>query len=113
MESPSSNGIVDGQDKENLIAEMIFDWWVSGKSYSKWYADKYLQLSLDFEDDVTLTMIMLYFTLKNTNSIQLQLKSCDFSILSATAAKARYLVLIGSCAHSSALWQILSNRSFM
>lgn len=32
---------------EDEIAEKIFDWWISGKSYSKWYADKYLQLKLD------------------------------------------------------------------
>ena len=31
------------------IAEKIFSWWISGKSYKKWYADTYLQLKFDFE----------------------------------------------------------------
>lgn len=32
-------------------AEEMFDWWISGKSYEKWYADKYLQLHFDFKED--------------------------------------------------------------
>lgn len=36
------------EEQENEIAENIFDWWVSGKSYEKWYADKFGQLSLEF-----------------------------------------------------------------
>lgn len=35
---------------ERQICENIFDWWISGKSYEKWYADKFLQGKL-FEDD--------------------------------------------------------------
>ena len=33
---------------ENKIAENIFDWWISGKAYEKWYAEKYLQGKFDF-----------------------------------------------------------------
>ena len=33
-------------DQEDQIAENIFDWWISGKSYEKWYADKFLQQKL-------------------------------------------------------------------
>lgn len=33
---------------EDEIAEVIFDWWISGKTYDKWYSDKCLQLALDF-----------------------------------------------------------------
>ena len=28
----------------------MFDWWISGKSYKKWYAEKYLQQKIDFGD---------------------------------------------------------------
>lgn len=50
-DSPSLNGISGGRNDptEDEIAEKIFDWWISGKSYSKWYADKYLQLKLDLK----------------------------------------------------------------
>ena len=37
------------EEQENEIAENIYDWWISGKSYKKWYADKFLQLKFDFE----------------------------------------------------------------
>lgn len=33
---------------EDEIAEDIFEWWISGKSYKKWYSEKYLQLKLNF-----------------------------------------------------------------
>lgn len=33
---------------EREVAEAIFDWWISKKSYRKWYADKYLQRELNF-----------------------------------------------------------------
>lgn len=36
------------EPSEDEIAEAIFDWWLSGKSYNRWYAEKYMQLSLDF-----------------------------------------------------------------
>jgi len=28
----------------------MFDWWISGKSYKKWYAEKYLQQKINFEE---------------------------------------------------------------
>lgn len=40
-ESVSSNALTEAQ--ENEIAENIFDWWISGKSYKKWFAEKFLQ----------------------------------------------------------------------
>lgn len=33
---------------EREVAEAIFDWWISKKSYRRWYADKYLQQELNF-----------------------------------------------------------------
>lgn len=51
-ESPCACGVVQGQKKEpteDEIAENIFDWWVSGKSYTKWYADKLLQQKIEFD----------------------------------------------------------------
>lgn len=35
-------------------AKDYFDWWISGKGFKKWYADKYAQLSIDFDntDDI-------------------------------------------------------------
>lgn len=49
--SPSADGTAEGQQREpteDEIAERIFDWWISGKSYDRWYADTYLQLTIDF-----------------------------------------------------------------
>lgn len=46
-DSSSSNGLTEERELE--IAENIYDWWISGRSYKKWYADKFLQLKL-FED---------------------------------------------------------------
>lgn len=39
------------EEQENEIAENIFDWWISGKPYKKWYSEKFLQQKLDFEKD--------------------------------------------------------------
>ncbi len=53
-DSPSANGVAGGQNQElteDEIAEKIFSWWISGKAYSKWYADEYLQMKLDFDED--------------------------------------------------------------
>ena len=54
-DSPSANGVGGGgenqQPTEDEIAEKIFSWWISGKAYSKWYADEYLQMKLDFDED--------------------------------------------------------------
>lgn len=36
------------EEQENEIAENIYDWWISGKSYKKWYAEKFLQKKLEF-----------------------------------------------------------------
>lgn len=37
------------EPSEDEIAEKIFNWWISGKSYDKWYAETYLQGKLDFQ----------------------------------------------------------------
>ena len=36
------------EEQENEIAENIYDWWISGKSYKQWYVEKFQQLKLDF-----------------------------------------------------------------
>ena len=36
------------EEQENEIAENIYNWWISGKSYKRWYAEKFQQLKLDF-----------------------------------------------------------------
>ena len=36
------------EEQENEIAENIYDWWISGKSYKKWYAEKFQQMKLEF-----------------------------------------------------------------
>ena len=36
------------EEQENEIAENIYDWWISGKSYKQWYAEKFQQMKLDF-----------------------------------------------------------------
>ena len=41
--------IIPNSETERQICENIFDWWISGKSYERWYADKFLQGKL-FED---------------------------------------------------------------
>lgn len=35
---------------EDEIAETIFDWWMSGKSFNEWYSERCLQLSLNFNE---------------------------------------------------------------
>jgi hypothetical protein len=42
-------GTFPNSAKERQICENIFDWWISGKSYERWYADKFLQGKL-FEE---------------------------------------------------------------
>lgn len=42
----SSDRLTEEQEKE--IAENIYDWWISGKSYKQWYAEKFQQMKLDF-----------------------------------------------------------------
>lgn len=43
----SSDGLTDEQERE--IAENIYDWWISGMSYKKWYAERFLQYELEFD----------------------------------------------------------------
>lgn len=40
-----------GGTTEEEICSNIFDWWISGKSYTKWYAEKFLQQSFDFDNE--------------------------------------------------------------
>ena len=47
-DSSSSVGLTEEQERQ--IAENIFEWWISGKSYKKWYAEKFLQLKLEFKE---------------------------------------------------------------
>ena len=46
--SGGSSSVRLTEEQENEIAENIYDWWISGKSYKQWYAEKFLQLKLDF-----------------------------------------------------------------
>lgn len=39
------------EQKEREIAEAIFDWWISKKSFKQWFAEKYQQGTLDFNED--------------------------------------------------------------
>ena len=45
--SSSSDGLTDEQEHE--IAENIYDWWISGMSYKRWYAERFLQYELEFD----------------------------------------------------------------
>lgn len=47
-DSSSSDGLTEEQERE--IAGNIFEWWISGKSYKKWYAEKFLQLEFKFKE---------------------------------------------------------------
>lgn len=49
--SPCSSSDRLNDEQENEIAENIYDWWITGKSYKKWYAEKYQQMKLDFKED--------------------------------------------------------------
>lgn len=49
-DSSSSDRLTEEQ--ENEIAENIYDWWVSGKSYKQWYAEKFQQMKIDFGDEL-------------------------------------------------------------
>lgn len=44
----TTNGGGQNEPSEDEIAEAIFDWWMSGKSYKEWYSEKYLQLTFNF-----------------------------------------------------------------
>lgn len=45
----SSNHLTE--ELENEIAENIYDWWISGKSYKRWYAEKFQQIKIDFREN--------------------------------------------------------------
>lgn len=45
----SDRGGQETTDEEDIIAENIFEWWISGLSYKEWYARKFLQTKIDFE----------------------------------------------------------------
>lgn len=49
-ESSSSDRLTEEQ-REDIIAENIYDWWISGKSYKKWYAAKISQQEMNFKDE--------------------------------------------------------------
>lgn len=49
--SDSSSSVRLTEEQEDEIAENIYDWWISGVSYKKWYAQKFLQLKLNFDED--------------------------------------------------------------
>ena len=40
------------EEQENEIAENIYDWWISGKAYKKWYAEKFQQMKFDFGEEL-------------------------------------------------------------
>lgn len=39
------------EQKERMIAEAIYDWWRSKKSFKQWFAETYLQGTLDFGEE--------------------------------------------------------------
>ena len=49
--SDSSSSVRLTEEQEDEIAENICDWWISGVSHKKWYAQKFLQLKLNFDED--------------------------------------------------------------
>lgn len=49
-DSSSSDRLTEEQ--ENEIAENIYDWWISGKAYKKWYAEKFQQIKFDFGEEL-------------------------------------------------------------
>lgn len=49
LDSSSSDRLTEEQ--ENEIAENIYDWWISGKSYKQWYAERFQQLKIDFGEE--------------------------------------------------------------
>ena len=40
------------EEQENEIAENIYDWWISVKSYKQWYAEKFNQMKIDFGEEL-------------------------------------------------------------
>ena len=37
------------EEQENEIAGNIYNWWISGKSYKQWYAERFQQLKITLE----------------------------------------------------------------
>jgi phosphoadenosine phosphosulfate reductase len=40
----------DDKDREDVIAEYVFDWWLSDKPFEKWYAENFLQGKIVFPE---------------------------------------------------------------
>lgn len=38
------------RENEDWICEQIFQWWISGKPYKKWFTDNFLQMKIDFDE---------------------------------------------------------------
>lgn len=53
-DSSSSDRLTEEQ--ENEIAEKIYDWWISGKSYKQWKAEKFQQMKLNFGEEMQTTI---------------------------------------------------------
>ena len=49
--SPCSSSDRLNDEQEDKIAENIYNWWISGKSYKQWYAEKFQQMKLDFKEE--------------------------------------------------------------
>lgn len=39
------------REQDNEINENIYDWWISGKGYKQWYAEKFQQTMLNFKNE--------------------------------------------------------------
>lgn len=39
------------REQDNEIDENIYDWWISGKGYKQWYAEKFQQTMLNFKNE--------------------------------------------------------------
>ena len=50
-ESVNAESNITEEQIAREVAEAIFDWWISRKSYKQWFADKYLQGSFDIFDE--------------------------------------------------------------
>lgn len=49
--STSCDSIEYNEQIERKVAEYIFDWWISMKSFDQWYAETFQQLKFNFEED--------------------------------------------------------------
>jgi hypothetical protein len=34
-----------------MIKQNVFDWWISKLSYKQWYSQKFLQQTIDFDEE--------------------------------------------------------------